>query len=178
MQISFVEQIPDERAAGARGSRLTIVCPWLKGLPPRSGLWISALPIHDVNDFVDSSADFSAPQEMQRSLYFGLFALDRFRSAERLLSLLRDKGVERIINLPSVSFFDGWSASILESLDLGYAQEVAFLHDAKRQGFHVGLCARRSALSKIENIEMFDIVLCHDGPKSEFSLWKSGATPA
>ncbi|MFI4995640.1 MAG: phosphoenolpyruvate hydrolase family protein [Hyphomicrobiales bacterium] len=177
MQIRFVEHIPHADRDDPRGS-ITVICPWLKGLSPESGLWVAVLPIHDVNDFVDSEEVFKAPGDGDLAFYFGLFALDRFRSPTRLLAQLRRKGIERIVNVPSVSFFDGRSTSILESLGLGHEQEVAFLRQAKLQGFRVALCARRSTLGAIEDIGMFDAVLCHDGPRSDFSLRRSGSPVA
>jgi predicted TIM-barrel enzyme len=146
-------------------------------LSPEVGLWVSALPIHDVNDFIDSDLPLDATASCRALVYVGVFALDRFRSSERLLAQLRAKGVERIVNLPSVSFFDGRSTSILESLDLGCEQELAFLRQAKLAGFRVALCARRAARRSIEDIDMFDAVLCHDGPRTAFTQWRPEPPP-
>jgi predicted TIM-barrel enzyme len=74
--------------------------------------------------------------------------------------------------VPSVSFFDGRSTSILESLDFGYEQEVEFLRRAKLSGFRVALCGRRDALEAIEDPDAFDAILCHNGPKSPFELFR------
>ena len=91
---------------------------------------------------------------------------------------MRVKGVEGIVNVPSVSFFDGRSTSILESLDLGYEQEVTFLRQAKLMGFRIALCARRATLRSIADIGMFDAILCHDGQRTAFGLRRPDAPPA
>jgi predicted TIM-barrel enzyme len=171
MAVRFVEALADCNGDEARDD-VIVLCPWLKGLPAETGPWIAALPIHDVNDFVDSDERLDVGAGRRPPIYVGLFALDRFRSSARLLTQLRKKGIERIVNLPSVSFFDGRSTSILDSLDLGYEKEVAFLREAKLMGFRVALCTRRAALRAIEDVGMFDAVLCHDGPRTAFTLWR------
>ena len=171
MQVQFVQRVPESVRATPSGP-IVIVCPWLKGLPKESGLWIAALPVHDVNGYVDDEPGMTVPMELRGQLYFGVFALDRFRSLPRLFASLHAKGIERIINLPSVSFFDGRSAGILQSLDLGCAQEVEFLRKAKSAGFRVALCARRSSITTLGDLHHFDFALYHDGPRSSFSAEK------
>ncbi|MBI1773912.1 MAG: phosphoenolpyruvate hydrolase family protein [Proteobacteria bacterium] len=168
MQVEFVQLVP--KVIAAAEPSLTIVCPWLRGLPAESGLWISALPIHDVNSFIDGDLGVDPAAGEHRRLYFGVFALDRFRSQARIFSMLRAQGIERIINLPSVSFFDGRSASTLQSLDLGWSQEVEFLRAAKAAGFNVALCARRPLDIGVDNMEQFDFILGHEGPRSRFTI--------
>jgi predicted TIM-barrel enzyme len=171
VQIQFVQQVPESIRAAPGGS-VVIVCPWLKGLPEESGLWIAALPIHDVNGYLDEDSGTTVPMDLRGRLYFGVFALDRFRSLPRLFASLHAKGIQRIVNLPSVSFFDGRSAGILQSLDLGCAQEVEFLRKAKSAGFRVALCARRSSVATLGDLHDFEFALYHDGPRSGFSAEK------
>jgi predicted TIM-barrel enzyme len=172
--VRFVETVA-ERGRGAEQAEVIVLCPWLKGLSPATGVWVSALPIHDVNCFVDSEGPIVPARKLRVPYYLGVFALDRFRSPDRLLARLRTKGVTGIVNVPSVSFFDGRSTSILESLDFGYEKEVDFLRRAKRSGFRVALCGRRDALDAIEDLDAFEAILCHDGPKSTFVLVKPEA---
>lgn len=160
----LVDQIPDPRSTDLEAVEVVIVCPWLKGLPRESGLWISALPIHDVNSFISGNAHVDVPSELCDRLYFGVFALDRFRSSTQLLAALRTMGVKRIINLPSVSFFDGRSATILKSLDLGPAGEVEFLRQAKASGLDVALCTREPLARELKDASLFDFILLHEGP--------------
>jgi predicted TIM-barrel enzyme len=141
-----------------------LVCPWLAGLPPEQGLWLSALPIHDANSFVDRAEDFAVPAPLRARCYFGIFALDRLRSSELLLESLRRKGITRLVNLPSVSFFDGASARTLDALDFKPATEIAFLLQAKRMGFGVGLCVRTGVEIGAEDAASFDFLMSHRGP--------------
>jgi predicted TIM-barrel enzyme len=175
MAVRFVDTVA-ERGPGADQAEVIVLCPWLKGLSPTTGVWVSALPIHDVNGFVDSDGPLVPARWRRVPYYLGVFALDRFRSPDRLLARLHTKGVTGIVNVPSVSFFDGRSSSILESLDFGYEKEVDFLRRAKRSGFRVALCGRRDAVDAIEDLDAFEAILCHDGPKSTFVLLRPEAT--
>jgi predicted TIM-barrel enzyme len=172
--VTFVETLGDRRVRAGK-AEVIVLCPWLEGLSPATGVWVSALPIHDVNGFIDSDEPLVPARKRHVPYYLGLFALDRFRSPERLLARLRTKGIERIVNLPSVSFFDGRSTSILESLDFGYGEEVAFLRRAKLEGFGVALCGRREALGAVADLDAFDALLCHDGPRSAFEILRPKA---
>jgi predicted TIM-barrel enzyme len=165
-------------AGGPPGSCLTILCPWLAGLPKKTGLWISALPIHDVNAMAESEEPVAIPPAMAPFVYFGVFALDRFRAPGRLLQRLRARGIGRIVNLPSVTFFDGRTAATLRSLDFGLAQEIEFLKRARAEGLRAGLCARASQIAGLEEAAQFDFVLSHEGPHGDLTLtWHGAAQP-
>jgi predicted TIM-barrel enzyme len=155
---------------GSPGSRLIIVCPWLAALPKETGFWISALPIHDVNALAESDEPVAIPPALAPFVYFGVFALDRFRAPGRLLQRLRARGIGRIVNLPSVTFFDGRTAATLRSLDFGLAQEIEFLKRARAEGLRTGLCARTSQTTGLDEADGFDFILSHDGPGSELTL--------
>jgi predicted TIM-barrel enzyme len=149
---------------------LIILCPWLAGLPEETGLWISALPVHDVNAIAEADEPVAIPPALEHLVYFGVFALDRFRAPGRLLQRLRARGIGRIVNLPSVTFFDGRTAATLRSLDFGLAQEIEFLKRARAEGLRTGLCARTSQLAGLDEADRFDFILSHDGPGSELTL--------
>jgi predicted TIM-barrel enzyme len=166
-QAHTVHQVPTS-AAQYGDDDVILVCPWLKGLPEESALWISALPIHDANSFVDGDLRVDAAPRIRSRLYFGVFALDRLRSIDQLLADLRSRGVERLINLPSVTFFDASTAQIFDMLDFNLDQEIAFLLRAKRAGFRVALCARRG--TTLSHPGSFDFVLLHDGPGGRMEL--------
>jgi predicted TIM-barrel enzyme len=164
--VRVTDRVPTGQAAA--GNDVILVCPWLAGLPAESGLWVSALPIHDANSFVDGNLRVEAPPKVRARLYFGVFALDRLRSTDQLLAGLRSKGVERLINLPSVSFFDGSTAQTFDMLDFNLDREIAFLLRARHAGFGVALCTRRG--SALSQYDMFDFVLVHDGPGRPMEL--------
>jgi predicted TIM-barrel enzyme len=167
--LRIVERVPSR----ADAKETVLVCPWLKGLPPDSALWVSALPIHDANAFIDDDARITAPAAMRARLYFGVFALDRLRSTDHLLAALRAKGLRRLVNLPSVSFFDASTARTFNMLDFSIEQEIAFLLRAKRAGFSVALCARRG--TENADADEFDFVLVHDGPGARMEVVFPGA---
>src|SRR5262245_41788389 len=110
----------------------------------------------------------SVPPAMRARLYFGVFALDRLRSTDHLLAALRAKGLRRLINLPSVSFFDASTARTFNMLDFSIEQEIAFLLRAKRAGFSVALCARRG--TEVTESDAFAFVLVHDGTGARMEL--------
>lgn len=165
--VCITDRVPTA-AARVGASDVILVCPWLAGLPRESGFWISALPIHDANGFVDSELRVEAPAKFRARLYFGVFALDRLRSIDQLLEGLRNMGIERLINLPSISFFDGSTARTFDMLDFNLDQEIAFLLRARHAGFAVALCARRG--QTFPHAELFDFVLLHEGPCAPMEL--------
>jgi predicted TIM-barrel enzyme len=165
--VRVVHQVPAGTAPYGADD-VILVCPWLEGLPEESGLWISALPIHDANSFVDGDLRLDAAPRLRERLYFGVFALDRLRSTDQLLAGLKSRGIERLINLPSVTFFDASTAQTFDMLDFNLDQEVAFLLRAKRAGFRVALCARRG--TTLAHSGSFDFVLQHDGPGEPLEL--------
>jgi predicted TIM-barrel enzyme len=151
-----------------------IVCPWLKGLPPDSGLWMSALPIHDANGFVRADAALDAGAVPREQVYVGIFALDRFRPTAQLLAALHAMGVRRLINLPSVSFFDGRSGAMLEEVELGPAREVDFLLQARDAGFRIALCTTLARANKLTDASPFDFLLIHEGPGRPLVAYTQG----
>jgi predicted TIM-barrel enzyme len=155
---------------GPPGSCLIVVCPWLGALPRETGLWLSALPIHDVNAIAETDEPVAIPPALAPFVYFGVFALDRFRAPGRLLQRLRARGIGRIVNLPSVTFFDGRTAATLRSLDFGLAQEIEFLKRARAEGLRAGLCARTSQIAALDEKDRFDFILSHEGPGSALTL--------
>lgn len=167
IEVSLVDQIPEALAPGAT----VIVCPWLKGLPVESGLWISALPIHDANSHIRAGSFGNADRKIVEQIYLGVFALDRFRPTAQLLDDIWGMGARRLINLPSVSFFDGRSGAILRDVDLGPAREVEFLLQAKDAGFRVALCALQDQAAQVKSVAAFDFLLLHAGPGEKLNAY-------
>ncbi|RDJ26676.1 hypothetical protein DWF00_00405 [Bosea caraganae] len=149
---------------GVAAGELVLVCPWLAGLDPATGLWLGALPIHDCNAFIDGDWRLDAPAQLRERCYVGVFALDRLRSGPQIFGPLRDKGVSRLINLPSVSFFDGATAQTFGRLSFTLESEIAFLAQARSLGFGTALCARSEAEPALARMAQFDFVLRHRGP--------------
>lgn len=162
---------PFRIVAGTKGDwadiaadELILVCPWLGGLDPCTGLWLAALPIHDCNAFIDSDWTLDAPAQLRERCYVGVFALDRLRSGQQIFGPLRDKGVARVINLPSIGFFDGATAQTFGRLAFTLDSEIGFLMQARGLGFETALCARSDVVLAPERAAQFDFVLRHQGP--------------
>src|SRR4051794_4494994 len=93
---SIVDQIPARDAAVPEGG-IVLVCPWMHGLPAASGPGLAALSIHDCNGYLEGATPAGSESAQFTDAYFGIFALDRLRSAESLFGLLRSRGVRNII---------------------------------------------------------------------------------
>jgi predicted TIM-barrel enzyme len=100
---------------------------------------------------------------MRERCYVGVFALDRLRSGRQIFGPLRDKCVSRLINLPSIGFFDGATAQTFGRLAFTLESEIAFLAQARASGFRTALCARTDAAAAGPG-RSFDFVLRHGGP--------------
>ncbi|TCR66620.1 hypothetical protein [Bosea sp. BK604] len=159
----IVPGIPGDWADIA-ADEIILVCPWLGGLDPCTGLWLAALPIHDCNAFIDSDWTLEAPTQLRERCYVGVFALDRLRSGQQIFGPLRDKGVARLINLPSIGFFDGATAQTFGRLAFTLDSEIGFLAQARGLGFDTALCARSDVALAPERAAQFDFILRHQGP--------------
>ena len=103
-------------------------------------------------------------------LYFGVSALDRLRSPDRLLGRLRAKGISRIANLPTVAFFDATTRANLAALDFSPELELAFLLRARRAGFGVAFCTgQESTVAPAERREL-DFLILHDRPGTKLRV--------
>jgi predicted TIM-barrel enzyme len=156
--------------ASIASDELVLVCPWLSGLDLRAGLWLAALPIHDCNAFVDNDWILDAPPYLRERCYVGVFALDRLRSSQQIFGPLRAKGVSRLINLPSIGFFDGATAQTFGRLSFTLESEIAFLAQARSAGFGTALCARSEVDLAPEKAAPFDFILSHQGPGQPLTI--------
>jgi predicted TIM-barrel enzyme len=160
-EVSIQDHVPD---AAARGGGLVLVCPWMRGLAAASGPWLAALSIHDCNSYLESAP----PVAPSADCWFGVFALDRLRSAESLFGLLRTWGIRNIINFPSVSFFDGTMAQTLTGLGYSIESEARFLAQAREARFGIALCSNRPpSPAMVESLDLA-IWLRHAGPEQPF----------
>ncbi len=149
---------------GVAKDEVLLVCPWLAGLEPQTGLWLAAMPIHDCNAFLDGAWRLTAPEGLRERCHVGIFALDRLRSGKQIFGPLREKGVAAVINLPSIGFFDGATAQTFGRLGFTLENEIAFLAQARSEGFRTALCARADVVLEPERAAQFAFVLRHQGP--------------
>ena len=121
-----------------------IVCPWAAGLRLPEDVWLSILPIHDANAWVESPEPIAWHGTDPERVFFGVFALDKLRSPARIFAALRARGVRGIVNLPSVGFFDGAAGEHMRALDYAVDHELAFLREAAQAGFRVAAFTDRT----------------------------------
>ncbi len=124
-----------------------VVCPWLAGLPAPEGLWLSLLPIHDVNAYLSAQTE---PGPADLDLYWGIFALDPSRSHEVLLRLAAARGIKGIVNMPSIGMFSGRTRHTLQQLGYSVAAESDFLAKARARGFRTAMAHFEEPASKAE----------------------------
>ncbi|CAH1657812.1 hypothetical protein [Chelatococcus asaccharovorans] len=160
----LLDRLP--RAADFLGDDTLLVCPWLEGLDLETGPWLAALSIHDCNAYLEGDWTFIASPAERERCYFGVFALDRLRSQDGLFALLRRRGVDAIVNLPSITFFDGATAQTLDSLGFDAKAEARFLDKARRHGFRAALCVRAGDDRAGGN----GACVLHEGPGHPFSF--------
>ena len=154
----------------AAADEVFIVCPWLEGLDPQSGLWLSALPIHDCNAFLEGDWTLLAPEPLRQRCHIGVFALDRLRASRQIFAALSDKGARGIINLPSIGFFDGATAQTFGRLAFTLESEIAFLMQARSFGLGVALCAPSTLALPEDRAAPFDFILRQSGPDQPLAI--------
>jgi hypothetical protein len=138
-----------------------LFCPWLAGFDPAIAFWLGALPWHDAN-----ASLFGAPRRVRAvppTLYAGVFCIDPFRLMTDLHAALRGAGIGGIVNLPSVSVFDGEFGSLLTDFDLGIEREIAFLRQARAAGFRIAGCAPSAEAARALADAGADFVIAHGG---------------
>lgn len=156
--IRLVTGRPTRRAGGS----WQILCPFLEGLDPQVAFWIGGLAWHDANaKLLDclSGGGFAG-----RRIFAGVFCTDPFRRDADIFAALRAAGVDGIVNLPTVSFFDGELATILDSFRLGIAHEIDFLHRARDAGFHIAACVPVGEHIRAMADAGAELIIVHNGP--------------
>lgn len=141
-----------------------LVCPWLKGLKRPDGLWLAILPIHDANAWLDEDWTLDLPAEAADRLYFGVFALDRLRSAENILGSLRARGVRRIANLPTIACVDGATRASFAAMGFTPERELDVLLTAQAAGFGVAFCTDAPDQASPSARTALDFIVALDGP--------------
>jgi predicted TIM-barrel enzyme len=116
-----------------------IFCPWLEGLPPKSGLWIASLPIHDANAVLLAAITSQSFRDMPtKPAFVGVCLLDPFRQLSQVFSTLRAAGISGIVNLPTTGTFRGSMARALDDLGTGVNREIAMMAQARDHGLRIG----------------------------------------
>jgi predicted TIM-barrel enzyme len=116
-----------------------IFCPWLQGLPSRSGLWIASLPIHDANAvLLNAIAVDSFRGAPLKPAFVGVCLVDPFRQLKQLFQTVAAAGIGGIVNLPTIGAFRGSMARALDDLGTGVDREIAMLVLARDQGLRIG----------------------------------------
>ena len=116
-----------------------IYCPWLEGLPPKSGLWLASLPIHDANAvLLDAIASQSFRSSALKPDFAGVCLVDPFRQLGQLFVALKNAGISGIANLPTTGTFRGSMARALDDLGTGVNREIAMMEQARDHGLRIG----------------------------------------
>lgn len=139
-----------------------VLCPFLHGLDTATAFWLGGLGWHDAN--ADLLAAIETPAHHRHRVYAGVFCVDPFRRDSDLFAALRRANIDGIVNLPTVSAFDGELESILGSFELGIGRELDFLRRAHDAGFHIAGCvATTEAADHLVTIGA-DFIVAHGGP--------------
>jgi predicted TIM-barrel enzyme len=126
-------------SAGRQTDAQWIFCPWLEGLPAKSGLWIASLPIHDANGvLLDAIASPSFRDSPVKPAFVGVCLLDPFRQLGQIFAALKAAGIAGIVNLPTTGTFRGAMARALDDLGTGVNREIAMMAQARDHGLRIG----------------------------------------
>lgn len=112
----------------------SLLSPMTARLPAALADLAYSLPIGDANgELLEALRVTGAFPE---HTFAGVLANDPFRLADDLLEMLSQRGCRRVANWPSAALLGGSLSEALRHSGLGYAEEMAFLARARRQGFH------------------------------------------
>lgn len=158
-EVRLVGALPE----AGRADETLLLCPFLSGLDPASGMWLGPLAWHDCNATL-LAALAAVDRPPASTVFAGVFCADPFRLADDVLAGLRAAGVAGVVNLPSVSFLDGAFGQTLAALHLGVGREVGFLRHARAQGFRVAGCASEFSDAQTMCEAGAELIVTHSGP--------------
>lgn len=170
--IRLVRTWPAPTAAGA----WEIFCPFLNGVDANTAFWIGGLAWHDANASLLTALLMPAP--VAPVVFAGVFCTDPFRRDVDIFAALQQAGIQGIVNLPSVSFFDGELATILDSFNLGIARELDFLRRARAAGFRIAACLPTGGPIAEAVDAGAELIIAHDGPPQPGQTDRSSAAAA
>jgi predicted TIM-barrel enzyme len=139
-----------------------ILCPWIHHFPEDTGIWLSILAAHDANEGLLEA--LPASKKHWQKVYAGVFAVDTLRPTAQLIRHFKKAAIAGVINFPSISFIDGESAKVLESLSLGIEREIEFLQACATAGLRIA-----GVTNSIEGAQRLvqagvDFLIAHGGP--------------
>jgi predicted TIM-barrel enzyme len=149
-------------ASSGNGGDVLILCPFLAGLDPVMAMWLGPLAWYDCNAKLLEA--LAAPVPAEATVFAGVFCADPFRRPADLLPALCGAGIAGVVNLPSVTFFDGEVGQTLQALHLGRERELDFLRAAKAWDLGVGLCTCEAEDARAMVRAGAEFVITHGGP--------------
>jgi predicted TIM-barrel enzyme len=150
------------QTVSVRSATRWILCPWLDRFPKDTGVWLSVLAAHDVNEGLLEALPVS--KKRWPKVYAGVFAVDTLRPRAQLIRALKNAGIGGVINFPSVSFIDGDAGTVLNGLSLGIDREIDFLRACSAEGLRVaGVTNSIETTQRLMQIGL-DFLIAHGGP--------------
>jgi predicted TIM-barrel enzyme len=139
-----------------------ILCPWIERFPLDTGIWLSVLAAHDVNEGLLEA--LSASKRTWRRVYAGVFAVDSLRQTTQLIRHFKSAGIAGVINFPSTSFIDGEAGTVLAGLSLGIDREISFLRACSMEGLGIAGVTNSPEAAHILVKLGVDFLIAHGGP--------------
>lgn len=125
--------VTSAESAHRRGPGPCILCPILAGLGPQLSDIAAVLPVGDANGLILSELEKEPTQAAH--VVAGVLANDPFRSQERLLTALRERGMRAVANWPSLGLISGELGQALTHSGFTFQAEVDLLRRARMMGF-------------------------------------------
>jgi predicted TIM-barrel enzyme len=144
-----------------------ILCPWIKRFPTETGIWLSVLSAHDVNEGLLEA--LPASKRTWPRVYAGVFAVDTLRQTAQLIRQIKSAGIAGVINFPSTSFIDGEAGAVLAGLSLGIDREIGFLQACSKEGLGIAGVTNSPAAAHLLVKLGVDFLIAHGGPPTRNS---------
>jgi len=139
-----------------------ILCPWFPRTGKASDIWLSILPIHDINQLL---LDELPPYGKRwANVFAGVLAVDPFRSPMHLIRSIKASGLAGVVNFPSATFVDGKAGAVFERLSLGLSREIEFLSACAAEGLRIGAVTNSANAAKRLIAIGAEFLIVHRGP--------------
>ncbi len=151
-----------EQTLAGSSATTWILCPWIERFPRETGIWLSVLAAHDVNEGLLEA--LPASQRTWPRVYAGVFAVDTLRQTDQLIRHFKNAGIAGVINFPSTTFIDGEAATVLAGLSLGIDREIGFLRSCSKEGLGIaGVTNSAEAAHLLVKLGV-EFLIAHGGP--------------